>query len=238
MAILIDPCFDNFLNCFCFNPGHRINMTESKSPGYRRLPENERKQLLIDATLKCLANYSLSGTTVRRIAELAGVTPGLVTHHFNSKEELIAAAYEYLSEQYLPKYDSQNGHHTDDAIARLRHYIGFIFQPEKQDHEMLKIWTGFWTLVLFDKRLRAVHRSTANRTRQHVSVLLKAALISSGRSVDQQRLDDLVIAILSLLDGIWLARGLDPDLLDADKARQMALEMVAARLDLPELLNT
>ncbi len=205
------------------------------NPRYRRLPEQQRKQLIIDATLKCLASYSLGDTTVRRIAEIAGVTPGLVTHHFKSKEELIAEAYRYLSEKFLSDYRRASNEESDDPIERLRSLISVMFQPQTLDRELLKIWTSFWTLVLSDKRLEAVHQLTAKKTRNHLCGLIKAALLVRKKTVDESEIHELSIAILSLLDGMWLAWGLDPDLFEPDQARGIAFEMISARLDLPEL---
>jgi AcrR family transcriptional regulator len=41
-----------------------------------------------DAAIACFAEYGFSGTTVRLVAATAGVSPGLVIHHFGSMEKL------------------------------------------------------------------------------------------------------------------------------------------------------
>ncbi|GAS89079.1 TetR/AcrR family transcriptional regulator [Mycolicibacterium brisbanense] len=49
-----------------------------------------------DAALRCFAAQGISGTTMRTIAEAAGVSHGLLRHHFGSKDGLIAAVDDHV----------------------------------------------------------------------------------------------------------------------------------------------
>ncbi|GAA4065206.1 TetR/AcrR family transcriptional regulator [Actinomadura miaoliensis] len=49
-----------------------------------------------DAALREFAEHGVSGATIRGIAKAAGVSPGLVQHHFGSKEALRRACDEYV----------------------------------------------------------------------------------------------------------------------------------------------
>ncbi|GLZ12693.1 TetR family transcriptional regulator [Actinomadura sp. NBRC 104425] len=49
-----------------------------------------------DAALREFAEHGVSGATIRGIARAAGVSPGLVQHHFGSKEALRRACDEYV----------------------------------------------------------------------------------------------------------------------------------------------
>ncbi len=61
----------------------------------RQLPE-ARRQALVEATLACLAKQGHGGLSIRRISEAAGVSVGLINHHFPSKTALVAEAYRAL----------------------------------------------------------------------------------------------------------------------------------------------
>ena len=56
---------------------------------FRRVPEFDRRADMIEATLDCIADLGIQGTTVRAVAAHAGVSNGLIRHHFASE---IAAA--------------------------------------------------------------------------------------------------------------------------------------------------
>jgi AcrR family transcriptional regulator len=51
-----------------------------------------------DAALDQFATHGVRGTTIRGVAAAAGVSPGLVQHHFGSKEKLRQACDEYAME--------------------------------------------------------------------------------------------------------------------------------------------
>jgi hypothetical protein len=48
----------------------------------------ERRQQLIDATIEAIARFGLSGMTMGKVTEIAGVSVGLANFHFESKENL------------------------------------------------------------------------------------------------------------------------------------------------------
>src|SRR5687768_12967483 len=61
------------------------------------LPHPHRtREVLIDAALRLFASEGYRGTTIRKIEEAAGLTPGAggLYRHFRSKEELLLAAVE------------------------------------------------------------------------------------------------------------------------------------------------
>ncbi len=60
---------------------------------FKRAPESERRRELIEATLECISEVGIQATTVRAVAARAGVTNGLIRHHFENKANLIVEAY-------------------------------------------------------------------------------------------------------------------------------------------------
>jgi AcrR family transcriptional regulator len=54
-----------------------------------------------DAAIRLFAERGIAGTTVRDIAQLAGVSPGLLRHHFGSKEALREACDAYALDRLI-----------------------------------------------------------------------------------------------------------------------------------------
>src|SRR5919198_2987703 len=54
-----------------------------------------------DAALRLFADGGTDGATIRDIAKAAGVSPGLVRHHFGSKEALREACDTYALERLM-----------------------------------------------------------------------------------------------------------------------------------------
>src|SRR3954471_20739747 len=55
-----------------------------------------RRQMLIDGTIKSMAEKGVAGTTVRSICAGAESSRGLIGHYYASKEELVAEAFRHL----------------------------------------------------------------------------------------------------------------------------------------------
>jgi AcrR family transcriptional regulator len=62
-----------------------------------RLDDRTAKARIRDAAIACVARYGTAGTTVRKVASEAGVSPGLVIHHFGSMDGLRAACDEFVA---------------------------------------------------------------------------------------------------------------------------------------------
>jgi len=71
--------------------------TKRRVPKFHRATPAVRREALVDATLRCLKQFGHEGVSVRRISAAAGVSIGLINHHFPSKSGLIAETYETLA---------------------------------------------------------------------------------------------------------------------------------------------
>lgn len=201
-------------------------------PKYQRRGEDERRRAFIEAALACLADHGVHGTTVRRIADRAGVAPGLLTHYFTGKDALVAEACRTLAGHILDEVAGSPAP-GGNALERLRGFIRASFREPNLDPGLLRVWIGFWSLVLTDETARATHAETYARYRSTLEALLSDALAEAGRPVDAARTSRLAIAVSALLDGLWLEWCLDPSVITAREGERIALDAVAAITGLP-----
>jgi AcrR family transcriptional regulator len=86
-------------------------------PVRRRLSREQRREQIIDVTLRSIAENGVRGTTLSRIAADVGVTtPALYAHFANRKEILLAALDMLFEHRTLPHRNPT----MDSAIDRLR----------------------------------------------------------------------------------------------------------------------
>ena len=84
----------------------------------KRLPGTVRRELILQAALEVFSGKGYDGSTVKKIAERAGVNEGLLYRHFKSKEDLYTAViamraasildYDDLTAVVNGKYDDQD----------------------------------------------------------------------------------------------------------------------------------
>ncbi|MEM8731977.1 MAG: TetR family transcriptional regulator C-terminal domain-containing protein [Pseudomonadota bacterium] len=190
-------------------------------------PDAGMQARFIAATLTCLAEHGHHGTTVRRIAKEAGVAPGLLTHYFAGKDALIAQAYAQLADEVLARLGSAVERAGTDPVARLRAFISTSFGASDMGPDLLRVWVHFWAMALTDTDVAAAHRDTDATYRTYLAGLL-LPLVG-----DQHEAALLARALAAMLDGMWLAWGLDPDGFDSDAQTALALDMAARMLGNP-----
>jgi AcrR family transcriptional regulator len=67
-------------------------------PAYRRLPE-EKRERLVAAARELFAENGLENTSTMAIAKKAGVSEGILFHHFSSKKGLLARVGEAFAQE-------------------------------------------------------------------------------------------------------------------------------------------
>lgn len=127
---------------------------------YKREDEETRRAALIRATLDCIAEGGPQAATVRAIALKAGVTPGLIRHYFDTKEELIAAAHETLMTTLTEASAARLDELPADPVARLAGFITNAVTPPVVDPRAMALWAASVQLVPRDAAMRAVHEAT------------------------------------------------------------------------------
>lgn len=63
-------------------------MSDRKSPGLREQRKAETRQLILQAAIQVFEQAGFEGASTREIAKRAGVVQGLVTYHFENKDNL------------------------------------------------------------------------------------------------------------------------------------------------------
>jgi len=73
----------------------------ASAAGERSAEDLTARARIRDAALHLFAERGLDGTTIRDIAKAAGVSGGLIRHHFGSKDDLRAACDSYALDQIM-----------------------------------------------------------------------------------------------------------------------------------------
>ncbi|MCD6638465.1 MAG: TetR/AcrR family transcriptional regulator, partial [Nocardioides sp.] len=80
-----------------------------------RVPQAERtaamRARLLEATVELLVERGFAGTSTTMVSERAGVSRGAQLHHFPTKNDLVVAAVEHITEL--------RGAELADAVAKL-----------------------------------------------------------------------------------------------------------------------
>ncbi|MGR3724559.1 TetR/AcrR family transcriptional regulator [Abyssibius alkaniclasticus] len=191
---------------------------ETDSPRFRRYTAAQRRDMLIAAGLACLARGGITGFTVDKICAEANASRGLITHHFKSKEGLLRAVY-------AAAYDRMLGAAAPGRVvdADLVEMIEALLSDELTDRDTLRAWLALWGEVANSPALRDEHRRYYDHYHDRVIVGIRRAAAGRKLAIAEGA---LAIMFISLIDGLWLQRCIDPERLSSQDVRDACYNLL------------
>lgn len=176
------------------------------------LPRGERtRQRILHAAAQCFAASGFSRATVEQIAAAAGVSKGIVYHHFRGKEVILEA----LREQTLEEWSRASGiaEHarcSGSVLAGVERSLRGSLDYAKSNPLVRALFRLDPQVVLGLHSSAAVQRSVAETRAQMVDAM--RAGIASGElraDLDPERAADLLRLVITgfvdqLLDARWI----------------------------------
>jgi AcrR family transcriptional regulator len=83
----------------------------------RRLPPDQRREQIIAAVIRVVAEYGVPEATVSRIAEAAGVSEGTLYVYFDNRTDMLLTALDSIRSEMHELIDDSVG---SDALDRMR----------------------------------------------------------------------------------------------------------------------
>jgi AcrR family transcriptional regulator len=185
---------------------------------------DERRQALLEATARSLAQRGAAGVSVRSICAEAGVSPGLLRHYFGGVSDAIAETYRWTGMRVTDALDEAVAGAGDDPRARLLAYLNANFRAPISDPELLTTWLGFWALTRSDPAIAAVQAEIYRGFREGLERLIAEA----RPGLADTRL--AAVALSALIDGLWLELSLGQAPFTADEAAELAEKWLDALL--------
>ena len=196
-------------------------MQESgKNIAYRRKSVAERRRELIDAGIACLGESGMSGFTIDRICRHAGVSRGLINHHFNSKDDLLLNIYAQMTEHL--QGEAQQGTPRDF----MREIIDFNFDERSFNASNLRAWLAVWGEIAGNPALFELHCSRYQGYQSRLAAALRDIADERDLEIEPARLARQLIA---LIDGLWLEHCLHPDEFTLAMARQDCYDLLRTK---------
>jgi TetR/AcrR family transcriptional repressor of bet genes len=186
-----------------------------------RLSAEDRRALLEDAARACIARGGLRDFTVDKIVAEAGVSRGLITHHFGSMDGLLVAVYSRMYDEWLAAISAPR-----PGLAPINALVEALVSPALFSRDVLNVWLTLWGEIATNPVLRAEHRARYGEYRETIVAALRNAA-PPGSSID---VDAVASAFVCLVDGIGVQRCIDPDRLPEAAARSACWALLSPYL--------
>jgi len=181
----------------------------AESTALKGMTKEEKLELILKASLKCLATHGYSQTTLDLIAEKVGVSKGTLSYYFKNKEELIAAVAIFAGNRILQSFENAVAE-FDSPAEKIHAGLSLLAREFSANHGPLKVYYDLFAQGLFSERLRQLLATITGRFREAFIVFLRAG--EDGSTIDSEHNVLIKAALLGcLVDGIVKQIIIDPD---------------------------
>jgi AcrR family transcriptional regulator len=178
---------------------------------------------ILDAARRVLAEEGLEHFTTRHVADLAGVSHGMVHYHFRDKRELALALLVHARLDWVePLEELVDG--PGNADKRMREVIAWIAEPATI--ETMRVHQSLFVLALQDEAIRERLAREFARWRAPFVTLFRQ--IGEERRLDGFDAASVGEAFAVAADGLVQQQSLDPGLATARVLRRTFEQLVRA----------
>lgn len=147
----------------------------------------ERRAQILRAFAKVLADHGYAGATIAAVATEADVAPGLLHHHFESKQEMLEA----LLRDLISRFRSRVRVYEEGQDRLLAYVDGALKLDERADVTAARCWVGLFAEAvrspglfrqvrsLIDGEIGAIRRRSNGRLSDHEASAVLAFIIGS-----------------------------------------------------------
>ncbi len=187
---------------------------------------------LLDATIASLVEDGYAGTTTRRVAERAGVTPGALQHHFPSKADLVAEAISDLADRLASQFLESAIETSADYAERAEALIDRLWEVHRGPLFIAAL--ELWIAARTDPEPRGSMEKISTEFAQRVA---EGALYAFPDMVAVPGFFEAIVTGLATMRGLALqgfSAGVDPELVwPSTRAHLLALFAALAPADSP-----
>jgi AcrR family transcriptional regulator len=197
-----------------------------KSIGQRRsFIEEQRRSQIVDTAIQTIATQGFSQASLAEIAKEAGISKGVISYHFDGKEELVEEILRSLLRKPA-EFVKERVSRATTALEKLRAYVEANFDFMRDNR------VGYVALVdLWGQR--GFGRDSLNADAYEPSRHYLAHLLEEGQRTGEMRALSVKPAaslIQGAIDGVMLQWVLDEKAIDLDVAKQEVVAMVLSHV--------
>jgi len=187
------------------------------------MKEQEKRENIIQAAYRVLAERGYDAASTKEIAREAGVAQGLIGYYFASKDMLFAEVFRRESERYcesLPFIREQG--EREVSAETIRAVLSVPKSRAKDDPSWIKLRYELYALGMRNDAVSANIRDTLERKREHLTGLIRLV----GK-LPEDKARALAPILLAVFDGLGMQHLCDDDF-DYDGAYDVLADMLEA----------
>jgi AcrR family transcriptional regulator len=170
----------------------------------RQKPQRDRHQEILEAASRVITDRGLAETRIQDIAEVCGVSPGLILYYFESKDRLLAEALTYANDQFYlrPARELRKMPAAHDRLTRVIELSVPGLLPEYDLLDEWALWLEIWVRALRDPEMAKEREMLDRRWVQSIAEVIRYGRQTGEFPSDGPDADDLAMQFGAMMDGL------------------------------------
>ncbi|MEM7358585.1 MAG: hypothetical protein AAF431_05790 [Pseudomonadota bacterium] len=99
--------------------------------------KNQRREEIVNAAMTCVARYGVSGLTLDKVADIAGLARPLIRHNIGNREQLIEAVTEHFVASSADRMNELDAHLSRQSP--LTTAIDYLYSGQRSDTTLMLV---------------------------------------------------------------------------------------------------
>ena len=191
----------------------------------RRTTVEERRHEILEVTCQVVIERGFGATRISDVANKLGVSTGLIHYHFDSKDQLLAEAFQWAAESDLARLHAEVGR-GGTSIEKLERVIRLYGHVEAEPGWML--WIDGWGEALRSPTLQKISQELDLHWQELIEAIIHDGVAAGEFTCPDPRATGW--RLTALLDGLGLQVTVHDGLLTRDERLSWVHTAAAAEL--------
>lgn len=191
---------------------------------------SERREQISEALLAVMAERGFAKASIARIAEEAGVTPGLIHYHFANKQAILLDVLRRLMEGQMERLETQLAslEAPGDKLDAL--IDAFLAVGDSADPDVVAAWVTISAEAIRQPEVRDAFGEALHAITGRVHDIIAQGVSSGDFDIEPLTIDACAAAIVALVQGYFSMAATAREAIPAGSAAPSARRMVAGLL--------
>jgi TetR/AcrR family transcriptional repressor of bet genes len=193
----------------------------------RRSNTQERRQQIVDALLTVMAERGYEGASIQAIARRAGLAPGLIHYHFESKQQILLEAVRQLTERFERRFQALTAK-AETPRERLRAFIDArLARGEGASQTAVAAWVIVGAEAVRQPEVKAAFQEVLRAQRTLLQSLLRD---HAGEALEAREVQHLCGIVLAAIEGAFQLSVSADEVMPKDYAARTLMAVVESHL--------
>jgi AcrR family transcriptional regulator len=187
--------------------------------------QHRRREEIASLTVDVIGAVGIESATIREIGQRGGLSMGVLTHYFKSKDDLLVFTFRWVADRFFTELDRLLAA-APPGCRRLEIALEAIF-PKPGEHAGVGLWASLWDRALRNPVFAREHRAYYARWRRRIRTCLREA-VRLKQAPANLRVADVTDLLVAAVDGLWIGSALEPKRIARPRRRAIVRQLAQA----------